>query len=65
MRTHYMIMEQDVDKPHIIAFGKTWPVSNFIGRIQPQDVGKWVFRQGDYLQVENQEQFEARTQKEV
>lgn len=50
------ITEADVGKWTFRAFGKLWMTSNFIGRIQPGDVGKRVYRRGDILQVENDEQ---------
>ena len=57
---HYTLTIEDVDKPHLKAFGRVWPVSGFLGRILPNDVGKRVYLRGDILQVENDEQHEAR-----
>ena len=49
-----------VRQPWLRAFGNTWPVSDFIGRILPQDVGKRVYLVGGVLQVENEEQRKRR-----
>ena len=57
---------EDVGKATIKAFGQTWLVSSFIGKIFPGDVGKRVYRAatnaGDsfILQVENDEQRDKR-----
>lgn len=56
----YEIRPQDVGRPTIHFHGRAWPVSNFIGRILPSDIGKRVYRRGDILQVENDEQHAAR-----
>ena len=50
----------DVGASYIRAFGRSWPAQYFIGRILPQDVGKRVYLVGDILQVENNEQRDAR-----
>ena len=50
------LSKEHVAQPWLKAFGSTWPVSNFIGRIFPQDVGKRVYLVGGILQVENNEQ---------
>lgn len=55
-RPFYEITPSDVSRPTIRAFGKTWLVVNFIGRILPGDVGKRVYQFRDILQVENDEQ---------
>ena len=66
MRAFYTITDADVGKPLLRAFGKAWPVVDFMGRIMRQDIGKRVYlvRCDDgvshILQVENQEQLEAR-----
>lgn len=57
---YYVLTSDDVDKPTIRAFGRTWLVSDFIGRVMRQDVGKRVYLVGDILQVENNEQRDAR-----
>jgi len=54
------ITAADVGKSFFRAFGKTWMVQDWIGRILEQDVGKRVFMRGDRLQVENDEQLTAR-----
>lgn len=55
--THY-----DVGRPAIHAFGRVWLVSGFIGQIFLQDVGKRVYLNGGTLQVENDAQFQKRTE---
>ena len=42
-----------IGKRTIKAFGKSWFVSDFIGQILSQDVGKRVYDKGHYLAVEN------------
>ena len=62
---YYTLQPTDVNRALIVCFGRTWQVSSFMGRIMKQDVGKRVYHVGGVwdgiLQVENQEQFEART----
>lgn len=60
MRPYRDIAADDVGKWLFGAFGRRWPVSSFIGRIMPHDVGKRVYLVGDILQVENDEQRDAR-----
>ncbi len=60
MDQYYEIRHDDVGRRHIRAFGRVWPVTNFIGVILPRDVGKRVYLRGDVLQVENDEQRYAR-----
>jgi hypothetical protein len=50
----------DVGRATIDAFGRKWPVVDFIGEIQPRDVGKRIYLRGDILQVENDEQLATR-----
>lgn len=62
------IRKEDVGKALFYAFGRNWPVSEFIGRIFPEDVGKRVFKvkcgEDDYiLQVENDQQRAKRLKK--
>lgn len=57
---YYTLTRADVGKPHIAAFGQTWPVNGFLGRVMNFDVGKRVYLRGGVLQVENAEQYEAR-----
>lgn len=57
--------EGDVGATAIPAFGRLWLVVDFIGRILPGDVGKRVYLVGDVLQVENNEQRDARMRQEV
>ncbi len=56
----YTIKESDVGKSRIKAFGRTWLVEDFLGQVLKQDVGKRVFRRGDHLMVENNQQRDAR-----
>lgn len=56
MSTYKTIGTKDVGKSRIKAFGRTWLVSDFVGRIFPNDVGKRVYFSGGILQVENEEQ---------
>jgi len=55
-RPYREITRADVGKAHFRAFGRVWPVADFIGRIMAQDVGKRVYKVGDIVQVENNEQ---------
>jgi len=51
------ITRADVNKARFKAFGRTWSVSEFIGRIMPQDIGKRVYLVApNMVQVENEEQ---------
>ena len=56
MRQFVTIAQADVERPFFKAFGRSWPASDFIGRVLPGDVGKRVYLVGDILQVENEEQ---------
>ena len=60
----YTLAAFDVHKPWISAFGRTWPVSGFIGRVLLRDVGKRVYHVDGILQVENDEQRDARVHQE-
>ncbi len=60
----YTLRASDVGRPIIKAFGRTWLVSSFMGRVLSKDVSKRVYQQGDILQVENDEQREARRTRE-
>jgi hypothetical protein len=62
---YYTLVDRDVGKNHIKAFNRVWLVSDFMGRVLETDVGKRVYLAcGDgyapFLQVENDEQREAR-----
>lgn len=65
--TIYTIQPEDVGKRTLYAFGKPWPVVDFMGVIQTRDVGKRVVRctnaaeDYEFLQVENDSQLAART----
>lgn len=54
------ITAEHVNKSLFTAFGQTWPVSGFIGRVLPQDVGKRVYYVGGCLEVESDAQRAAR-----
>lgn len=56
----YTITSADVGQFAIQAFGRVWPVSDFLGRVLPQDVGKRVYLRDGVLQVENYAQRDAR-----
>ncbi len=58
--TFVTITTAHVGKPWIKAFGRVWPVVDFIGRIIKQDIGKRIYLVGDILQVENDQQRDAR-----
>ena len=46
------------------AFGRKWYPQSFIGRVLPIDIGKRVYLVGDILQVENNQQRDARQARE-
>ncbi len=66
MPRFYTIQEGDVGNPTIRAFGKTWLVGDFLGKVFSDDVGKRVFEvedncgcggmTGSILQVESTRQ---------
>ena len=56
MRQFVTIEQADVERPFFKAFGRSWPTSNFIGRVLPGDISKRVYLVGDILQVESEEQ---------
>jgi hypothetical protein len=60
MSDFYELKQSDVYKPSIRAFGRAWMTCDFIGSVLPGDVGKRVYLRGDILQVENNEQRDAR-----
>jgi hypothetical protein len=62
---HYTIRHSDIGAPTIRAFGSTWLVQNFMGRILYYDIGKRVYlADGRVLQIESDDQLEARWRKE-
>ena len=63
MSNYRTIAESDIGTSTIEAFGRKWPVDEFIGQILPLDVGKRIYLRGDILQVENREQMEFRRSK--
>lgn len=54
------ITAADVGKATFKARGITYRTCDFIGQVLPSDVGKRVYLVGDVLQVENDEQRDAR-----
>lgn len=60
MGAYYTIKASDVGKSSITAFGRRWHVADFIGHIGAYDVGKRVYRRGDILQAENDQQMKRR-----
>lgn len=68
MAGHYTLRQGDVGKMTIACFGRRWS-TNFMGRVQPGDVGKRVYVvQCDdglqsILQVENDSQRDERLAK--
>lgn len=59
-RPFHEITRADVGKAWLRLFGRVWPVADFIGRILPMDVGKRIYLCDDIVQVENDEQRDAR-----
>jgi hypothetical protein len=59
-RPFQQITQADVGRNKFKAFGRSWPVEDFIGQILPQDVGKRVYLIDGILQVENNEQLRKR-----
>ena len=64
----YILVAEDVGRPWIKApvgccSTRTVLVSDFIGRILPQDVGKHCFWNNGILQVENNEQMAQRLER--
>lgn len=59
-RDFFTLTHDHVGKPAISAWGRSWLVTDFMGRVLPLDVGKRVYNVGGVLQVENDEQFDKR-----
>ena len=65
-REYVEITPSDVGLSTFYAFGRHWPVADFIGAITDVDVGKRVYRTSKHVvSVENAKQFEARLAAEV
>lgn len=62
---YYTLSREDIGIAHLAAFGRLWPVSDFMGRILSGDVGKRVYLRDGVLQVENDEQRTARVDEDV
>jgi uncharacterized protein affecting Mg2+/Co2+ transport len=56
----YELTAHDVGRATISAFGRSWLVTDFMGRVLPRDVGKRVYLRVDILQVENDQQRDSR-----
>lgn len=66
MRDVKAISPNDVGKAHFKIGGQTMPVSSFIGRIIPRDIGKLVYSNSTgHVSVENDEQMLARQEREA
>lgn len=63
MGQYVTIEKQDVGKNMLHIFGELRDLTDTLGYVQNQDIGKRIYFFGDDkpLQVENQEQFEKRT----
>jgi hypothetical protein len=57
---YYTITERDIGKYQIMMFGRPWPCDQWIGRIMQCDIGKRVFLRDGIVQVENDQQLQAR-----
>lgn len=64
-REFYTLAPGDVGRFMILAFGRAWMTSGFIGCVLAGDVGKRVYLVDGILQVENDEQRERREQAEA
>lgn len=64
-REYFELRPEHVHKPFIRAFGRTWAVSDFMGTVRPEDVGKRVYLVGGILQVENDAQRDRRLGRSV
>jgi hypothetical protein len=64
-REYREITQADVGKSVFTAFGRDWPVADFIGRIFDVDVGRRVYRNGEFVvSVEKVERFKERLRAE-
>jgi len=59
-RRYYTLGTADIGRPTIRAFGQTWWIASFLGRVLAQGVGKRVYLIRGILQVENNEQRDRR-----
>ena len=57
---YYTIQTSDINQSLIRAFGRSWLVVDFIGRIMAIDVGKRCYLRSNLIQVENDAQMKAR-----
>tara|TARA_Y100000310_G_scaffold300947_1_gene336994 strand:- start:32 stop:247 length:216 start_codon:yes stop_codon:yes gene_type:complete len=60
----HTIHEGNINQPFLRIFGGVWPVSGFLGRILPSDVGKRIYLRGGILQAENNQQRRKRWDRE-
>jgi hypothetical protein len=64
-RLFFTVGPEHVGRAFVKAFGRVWPVSDFLGVVLASDKGKRVYRVrdnagGHYLQAENDEQRDRR-----
>ena len=60
--THVVTAEDVRNQPTLKAFGKNWVVACHFGILTEKDIGRYVVRVNhEMLQIENDEQFAART----
>ena len=62
-RPFYEIQSTDIGKRFLRAFGRGWSLSDVLGYVQRGDVGKRLYLVDGILQVENNEQRDARVRK--
>ena len=62
-RPFYEIEPDDIGKRFLRAFGRGWALSDVLGYVQRGDVGKRLYLVDGILQVENNEQRDARVRK--
>ena len=62
-RPFYEIEPDDIGKRFLRAFGRGWALSDVLGYVQHGDVGKRLYLVDGILQVENNEQRDARVRK--
>mgnify|MGYP001575304676 CR=1 FL=1 len=62
MSKFHVLQESNVGKINLFLFDKWWYLPDHFGVLQPQDVGKRIYKTGErVLQIENDEQFKIRT----
>ncbi len=64
-KPYYTIKTEDVGTFALRAFGRRWPVSDFLGRVLARDIGKRVYlNPSGFLQVESDRQRDQREHNE-